>query len=51
MARKGSQVGPHILSLIEDARIDLARAAYPVWKSENLVSNCPKGHRSFKFRI
>lgn len=35
MARKASQVGPHIHSLIEDARIDLARAVLAVREGEN----------------
>lgn len=51
MARKAIPIGPNFLALIEGARIDLARAAHPVRKSDNLVCNCPIGHRSFKFRI
>lgn len=35
MARKASPIGPHIHSLIEDARIDLARAALAVREGEN----------------
>ncbi|MFN7167953.1 MAG: hypothetical protein ACK4NV_12945 [Pannonibacter sp.] len=30
MARKASPIGPHLLALIEDARVDLARAALAV---------------------
>ena len=30
MARKASPIGPHVLALIEDARVDLARAALAV---------------------
>jgi hypothetical protein len=35
MARTASPVGPHINSLIEDARIDLARAVLAVREGEN----------------
>lgn len=35
MARRATQVGPHVLSLIEDARIDLARAALAVREGDN----------------
>ena len=35
MARKATPVGPHVLTLIEDARIDLARAALAVRESDN----------------
>jgi hypothetical protein len=51
MARKAIPIGPNILALIEEARVDLTRAAQTVRKWVNPVSNCPTGHRSFKFRI
>lgn len=35
MARKANPIGPHVLALIEDARIDLARAALAVRESDN----------------
>lgn len=35
MARKAIQIGPNILALIEDARIDLARAALAVREGDN----------------
>lgn len=35
MARKANPIGPNILALIEDARIDLARAALAVTEGEN----------------
>lgn len=35
MARKASPVGPNILALIEDARIDLARAVLAIREGEN----------------
>lgn len=35
MARKATPIGPNILALIEDARIDLARAALAVREGEN----------------
>ena len=51
MARKAIPIGPNILALIEEVRIDLTRAAQTVRKCVNPDSNCPSGHRSFKFRI
>ena len=35
MARKATPIGPHILALIEDARVDLARAALAFREGEN----------------
>lgn len=35
MARKATSIGPHVLALIENARIDLARAALAVRDGEN----------------
>ena len=35
MARKASPIGPHVLALIEDARVDLARAAFAVREGDN----------------
>jgi hypothetical protein len=35
MARKASPVGPHIHSLIEDARVDLVRAVLAVREGDN----------------
>ncbi|WP_156899506.1 hypothetical protein [Pleomorphomonas koreensis] len=35
MARKTNSIGPHVLALIEDARIDLARAALAVREGDN----------------
>ncbi len=35
MARKASPIGPHVLALIEDARVDLARAALAVREGDN----------------
>lgn len=35
MARKANPIGPHVLALIEDARIDLARAALAVREGDN----------------
>lgn len=35
MARKANSIGPHVLALIEDARIDLARAALAVREGDN----------------
>lgn len=35
MARKATSIGPHVLALIEDARIDLARAALAVREGDN----------------
>ncbi len=35
MARKVSQIGPHVLALIEDARIDLARAVLALREGDN----------------
>jgi len=35
MARRESSIGPNILALIEDARIDLARAALAIREGEN----------------
>jgi hypothetical protein len=51
MARKAIPIGPNILALIEEARVDLTRAARPVRKCICPVSNCRSGHRNFKFRI
>jgi hypothetical protein len=49
MARKANSIGPNIHAMIKDARIDLAQAARPVCKCVCPVSNCPSGHRNFKF--
>lgn len=35
MARKAHAVGPNFLALVEDARIDLARAALAIREGEN----------------
>ena len=35
MARKASPIGPHVLALVEDARVDLARAALAVREGDN----------------
>lgn len=35
MARKAKSVGPHVLALMEDARVDLARAALAVREGDN----------------
>jgi hypothetical protein len=51
MARKAIPIGRNILALIEEARVDLTRAEQTVGKWVNPVSNCPTGHRNFKFRI
>jgi len=48
MPRKVVPIGPHILALIEDARIDLARAALSVREDENEpnfnLSDAPPDH-------
>ncbi len=35
MARKANPIGPHVLALIEDARVDLARAALALREGDN----------------
>lgn len=50
MTHKAFLIGPNNLALIENARIDLARAARPVRKCICPVSNYRSGHRNFKFR-
>jgi len=47
MARKAIPISPNILALIEEARIDLTRAAQSIRKCVNPVPNCATGHRNF----
>lgn len=50
MARKANPIGPHVLALIEDARIDLARAALAVRDGGDVALFRQTRHRSVKLR-
>lgn len=50
MARKATPIGPHVLALIEDARVDLRRAALAVWEGGDAALSRQTRHRSFRLQ-
>ncbi len=47
MARKATPIGPYVLAMIEDARVDLARAAFAVREVDDAAFSRQSRHRSF----
>lgn len=50
MARKANPIGPHVLALIEDARVDLVRAVLAVREGVDVALSPQRRRRSVKLR-
>lgn len=50
MVRIADSIGPHVLTLIEDARVDLAQAALAVREGGDVALSPQTRHRNVKLR-